>query len=1485
MSSSTLIVSLDGLSVSQFQDVVQARGIERVIVVGSQGGFSSVDFAGTSAGASAVKTLTNNGISVELALASGTSLSLSNAGFTALSTNGLTFLNDPGLQSLSTALVASNGQLALGSSAVLQQFNSANLAANVLDGGLALSTGFGSQPSVTITGRPATAPISDLGGTIKVNLTATEFATLLATTGGLAEVEKTANLVVAPVTPAPARVFARWENAGNYYDLRPSEVPAFNGQNQLGNLTTVPQTQTTVGSTASNYFWFSNGSLTASQALALPRMGVAPHGSAIYGGSVRLIDTATNLSLVLPQLTSGQLASFNAIVVSDDQPLRLDAATLKRLDTATQVATWSNQRGTAVLTSTDAAASLELVASTFAELQTEGLLVNGLLVAQVSGNAGPNLMAQVKSLDVAINNASDLTIANSLVSQGIKIDIPFFGGAVTASEFELLAKSGNKFQNGVSLLDTPANIKGILLSDDPDVVAARSKIDGLSSTNSPAAIELTWQQYQTIIGERFPTFPVTNLFSNLGNIELVVSGTATELQALFEKFGTDFSGLDAGVSFRVTDGGEVTVNAAQLDKLDGRLYGAALVVDTSEGIAGMLEKAIPTTVKDIVVSDGDANTTDQLVLTVAQFRNLPGYAADQVIISDSEINIIRALSYGNLDDRVVGLRITAEATGVIDGGLTLNAATAPKLGDLSVELQTGAGYVPAPLVIRDRGSAIANFIETASLPQAISSVLFVESMGRDVSLNDEQLAAWNSLSYYITVLSSWSINEGEPVQGAVFVPAPNSGVDLTALTDYLNQRLDDLATAITAGDTTLATNTAAAVTALTAVQADLKAAIAAGDAATQAALTQAVTDLSAAITAGDNALAADIAAAVTALGVAQTALTAAIAAGDAATQAALTQAVTDLTNAITAGDTALAADIKGYLNQRLVDFSTALDSTNPLAQWDAYKRALASLEQDIQQAGDAAWAAKQSDAVAAATAVADSKVKPLEDAAWAAKQTERATAQEQAVDAARIAFQESEWAAVEPGLAAARTAAQDQAVADARTAFQTSEWAAKEPGLAAARTAAQDQAVADARIAFQDSEWAAKEPGLAAARTAAQDQAVAVARTNTAEPIAYFDVLPETVAAGATFTATILVSAIDPSAAGEASTTDIALNLSAGLTLLSAASGGLFGTTVLPAVVLGSRISYDNFNDAQLGVTGSLITLQIRNDSPQSVNPSGLIGIQSITVGEIFAINPLNEQSIRTAAALAFDADPLNTEDGIKQAAGATFDANSANITSIRDAAGAAFDAVPGNSEAEVRADVRAEQNYTTLYDDALADFYALPGNDEASVRAEAAADIAPVAPKSLFERLIAAISSNGSGTANLSEELIGIINSIKQTVDKLDAEFITVAEFDAIKASGIPTGASYQISDTAANIAGLLEQEVDESIVALVPSNGAKLQLDAEQIQHLYSAKDYRLYSGFIDLSASLKELTDIDPLALRLATSYVLTDAAISGSTFENL
>ena len=494
-------------------------------------------------------------------------------------------------------------------------------------------------------------------------------------------------------------------------------------------------------------------------------------------------------------------ASFDKIVVSDDQPLVLDIDTFKRLDSATQTADWSPHRGTSILESSNlineesvVPNDIQIIASSFAELQEAGLIGSSGLVEKLDVSSDSNLISQINKITLGSFSTDDLPSLINIDNAGIALDIAFAGGNITSNEFKQLVELDATFPANTFLVDTPAEIKDILLSTDPGIVSGRNFIQGISSINSPAAIELTWQQYVQVTSSSDENLPVSNILSNVGNIEFVVSGTASELENLFQTFGSDFSGLGIGISFRVTDGNEVKLNASQIDVLDGRLTGAAIVEDTSDGISTMLESSIASQVKDIQVK-----SDTQLTLNVSQFRNLPGYASDSVIIQDTEINIIRALSYGTLDDRVTTLSITSEK--IEDNGLTLNVSTANKIGDYEIVDTDGQ---PLDLIIRDRSSVIADFIETGSLSDnylkisssssesddapfsalPISSVKFNATDKDTIELNSQQNEAFESFrhDYNFDVDGSTPFEEEDAL--------------LDNIEEYVDKRLDDLSKAI-----------------------------------------------------------------------------------------------------------------------------------------------------------------------------------------------------------------------------------------------------------------------------------------------------------------------------------------------------------------------------------------------------------------------------------------------------------------------------------------------------------------------------------------------------------------------------------------------------------------------------------------------------------------------------------------------------------------
>ena len=185
-----------------------------------------------------------------------------------------------------------------------------------------------------------------------------------------------------------------------------------------------------------------------------------------------------------------------------------------------------------------------------------------------------------------------------------------------------------------------------------------TNIAGLVNTDRDSTIELSWEQFRRLVGDDLEvSFTSGALSIDLTNIEIVVSGTASELQLIFNDLGSTFQYLPASLSFRITDGREVTLNADQSEALDGRLDGSFILTDDSDGIASVLDKALPSTLKDISVNANELGVKE-LILTVDQFRGLPYYSNEEAItINDSESNIIKAINFGIFDDRVTTLNI------------------------------------------------------------------------------------------------------------------------------------------------------------------------------------------------------------------------------------------------------------------------------------------------------------------------------------------------------------------------------------------------------------------------------------------------------------------------------------------------------------------------------------------------------------------------------------------------------------------------------------------------------------------------------------------------------------------------------------------------------------------------------------------------------------------------------------------------------------
>ena len=462
----------------------------------------------------------NPKLDVVLATPNGQSFEINPTTFAEISKLGLSFLNDPGLNSFTGGeLIVSDEFLSSPSPNVnytFETFDKNNPSGIRLDNGITLTEDFGNTSTISLSS--STPEVSDFNGSVRVNLTTDQFSSFLQSKN-FAGVTSPGNINILN-DELPVQIDPN-VNFGDYVEYIPAEIPDFNGSNKFGNVNAagVSRDQTTPGTTEANNFWSLSGDISVAQVLALPAMGVAPTQT---GGIVNLVDEAANLQIGLPQFTDGQLASFNSIIVSNNKPVQIDVDTFIRLDSASQTATWSNHTGASV------SGPIIVTAESDLELEQAGLLTSSGFVNQLPGSVGPNLVTQISKLQIGNVSTSNLSSLLNVEASGIEVDVSFAGGNLTADEFRDFVALGADFPANTYLVDTPAEIKDILLSTDQEIIANRNFIQGISSSNSPAAIELTWQQYvQVTAGPNGPgNVPVGNILSNVGNIEFIVSGTA-----------------------------------------------------------------------------------------------------------------------------------------------------------------------------------------------------------------------------------------------------------------------------------------------------------------------------------------------------------------------------------------------------------------------------------------------------------------------------------------------------------------------------------------------------------------------------------------------------------------------------------------------------------------------------------------------------------------------------------------------------------------------------------------------------------------------------------------------------------------------------------------------------------------------------------------------------------------------------------------------
>ena len=167
---------------TQFSEVVTARGIDRVIVVASSADFNNSSVLNNLSNTK-VTALKSSGVDFKLATDNGSKLSITPANYTTLSNSGFQFLTPDEFKSLSSSTAIVSGNLIQGatSNTVFPLFDPSasntvgNYTTAVAASGIA---GFGSaQAAEASTG--SFSGLNDLNGTLKLNISASDFISVL----------------------------------------------------------------------------------------------------------------------------------------------------------------------------------------------------------------------------------------------------------------------------------------------------------------------------------------------------------------------------------------------------------------------------------------------------------------------------------------------------------------------------------------------------------------------------------------------------------------------------------------------------------------------------------------------------------------------------------------------------------------------------------------------------------------------------------------------------------------------------------------------------------------------------------------------------------------------------------------------------------------------------------------------------------------------------------------------------------------------------------------------------------------------------------------------------------------------------------------------------------------------------------------------------------------------------------------------------------
>jgi hypothetical protein len=394
---------LNELSVATLKNVVVARGIDRVIVVGTSEHFANASQVNNLSNAN-VTSLKNDGVDIKLATTNGQAIKTTQSSLNLLSNFNLNFLTNSEFSSLTaeTTIVSGNKLSTANSSTEFSAFNpnSTNIA-GAYTTALNQSTekpGFGSQQELQAISGSFTG-LNDLNGSITLNISATDFVSVLGGTISSTNVSNKENLNVGPVSASPLIT----PNHGDIYHRWTGVIPEFTGTNRIGNLSTASQ---------GGYIWQNlDNSLTlnSKQVLALPLEGL--HNKKFRGADskeVILQDSLQNVSTLISQLSDAQLQSFNQIKLTDgsSSDLNLTAKSFARLNkSVSKFNRKNNITGIESIVDQNGNSVAINITGTADEVKS----------AFIKGATSTDLIPQLKNVGIYLNNTTDFTGIPALI--------------------------------------------------------------------------------------------------------------------------------------------------------------------------------------------------------------------------------------------------------------------------------------------------------------------------------------------------------------------------------------------------------------------------------------------------------------------------------------------------------------------------------------------------------------------------------------------------------------------------------------------------------------------------------------------------------------------------------------------------------------------------------------------------------------------------------------------------------------------------------------------------------------------------------------------------------------------------------------------------------------------------------------------------------------------------------------------------------------